>query len=194
MSISIEAPASRLLPRKRRGRPERPEPREVSDVGPLIQRQRGDLKVDFAADPANPNATIRRAMRNPRYNQMHLKREINDEEREACDAYAILIETRGGARWVNGEHVGGSSTNPAYRGHPTMTQVQASARIGRAHTAVGNDAAALLELFVVQNLPLVELAKRRKERDEVTKGRLLAAINRLAEHWGMIEHPVENTR
>ena len=187
MSVSVET-------RRPRKQQVRNEPKEVSDVGPLIQRQRGDLRVDFAADPNNPNITIRRAMRNPRYNQMHGKREISDEEREACDAYAILTEARDGARWVNGEHVGGSSTNPAYRGHPTMTQVQASARLGRAHAALGGDASALLLLFVVENLPVVELATRRKEREEVTKGRLLAAIGRLAEHWGMVEQPVKNNR
>lgn len=173
--------------RKRKGAKAMALVSSASDLGPKVQHENGRLAVDReATDPDRPNGTyIHRAMSNPGYVRMHKKGDITDLQREACDAYAILTERRDGARWVNGERVGGR-TDPAYRGCPTMDQVQASARLTRAHAVLGNDASALMVLFVADDLPMAELAKRRKEREEITKGRVLAAIARLAEHWGMV--------
>jgi hypothetical protein len=154
-----------------------------SDLGPVIQRDRGDLIVLDVADPERPNApNIRRAMRNPQYVRLWRKGDISDEQRNVCDRYEHLTERRDGARWVNGERVGGS-VNPAYRGHPTSAQVQASATLTTAHKALGNEAAALVQMLVIANLPIEEIARRIVTRPEIAKGRVLAAIIRLEEHW-----------
>ena len=156
----------------------------LSDLGPIIQRERGDLVVVDATDPERPASTpVRRAMRQPHYAAMHAKRTISDDQRNCCDRYAILHERLSGAVWTNGERIAGGG-HGSTKGHPTLTQVQASATITTAHRWIGNDAAALLQLFVVANHPIAEVAKRRAEREEVCKGRILAAIIRLEEHWG----------
>lgn len=173
--------------RKRKGAKAMPLVVQTSDLGPRSQHENGKLVVDReATDPDRPNGTyIHRAMRHPNYVRMQKKGDITELQREACDAYAVLTEWRDGARWVNGQRVGGRSC-AAYRGHPTMTQVQASARLTRAHAALGGDASALMVLFVAEDLPMGELARRRQEREEVTKGMVIAAIRRLAELWGMV--------
>lgn len=167
------------MPRRRRARSEV----TPSDLGPLIQRERGDLIVLDVADPERPNApNIRRAERNPQYRRMWVKGDISDEQRNCCDRYERLTERRDGARWVNGERVGGSTT-AAYRGHPSDMQVQASATLTTAHKALGNEAAGLIKLLIVDNLPMEEIARRIAQRPEVAKGRVIAAIIRLEEHW-----------
>lgn len=166
------------MPRRRRMRETSP-----SDLGPLIQRERGDLIVLDVADPERPNApNIRRAMRNPQYRKLWVKGDISDEQRNCCDRYQHLTETRDGAKWVNGERVGGS-LHAAYRGHPTEAQVRASATLTTAHKALGNEAAALLKLLIEDNHPVEEIARRINARPEIAKGRVLAAIIRLEEHW-----------
>jgi hypothetical protein len=153
-----------------------------SDLGPLIQRARGDLVVVDATDPERPNAPpIRRAERNPHYAQWWKNGKISRDEYLACDKYGVLHEARDGARWrpdvavrVSG---GGAGCGP------TMSMVQASAALTTAHRAIGLDGAALLSLFVVENHPIAEIARRRCEHQHVAAGRVLAAIRRLAEHW-----------
>ena len=167
------------MSRRTRRRPEV----TISDLGPLIQRERGDLIVVDAPDPERPNAPdIRRAMRNPQYLRLWRKGDITDDQRNVCDRYSHLTERRDGARWVNGERVGGS-THPAYQGHPTAAQVQASASLTTAHKALGNEAAGLIQMLVIANLPIEEIARRKHTRPEIAKGRVLAAIIRLEEHW-----------
>jgi hypothetical protein len=153
-----------------------------SDLGPLIQRERGDLVVVDATDPERPNApAIRRAERNPHYAQWWKNGAISRDEYLACDKYGVMQEAMRGARWrpdvavrVSG---GGAGCGP------TMSMVQASAAITTAHKAIGLDGAALLFLFVVENHPIAEIARRRSEHQHVAKGRVMAAIRRLAEHW-----------
>lgn len=159
-------------------------PSEIrADLGPSIRRQRGDVVVTDAPDPDSPNRTIRRGMAEPHYARLWRAGAITDDERNACDRYCYTSEAESGAMWRSGEHVGGVAP-PWRRGHPTMTQVQASAALRHAHAAVGPDGTALLRLYVRDGLPLSEIGRRRGEREEVAKGRVLSAIRRLGEHWG----------
>jgi hypothetical protein len=153
-----------------------------SDLGPLIQRERGDLVVVDATDPERPNApAVRRAERNPHYAQWRRNGKINAAEYQACERYVILHEARDGARWRPDAaiHVSGGGMG----GGPTMTMVQASAAITTAHRAIGNDGAAILRLFVLENHNMAEVARRRGEHQHVAAGRAMATIRRLAEHW-----------
>ena len=107
---------------------------------------------------------------------------LSAAEREACDRYAILCEREAGAV----ERRDGPSTRPdPWSRTPALSAVQAAASLRAAHGAVGPDGAALLRLYVRDNLPGAEIAKRRRENEHVTLGRIRAAITRLAEHWKM---------
>lgn len=163
----------------------------ISDLGSLVKRVDERLvihpciAVSYVPDPDSPNRTIQRAERNPPYRQLWVKGGISDEQRNACDRYCHLHKQIGS---TGSGGVGvrmGSTTNPAFRSlHPAELNLHASATLTTVHRAIGNDAAALLKLFVVEGQPIVEIARRRTERDDVTKGRVLAAITRLSEHWG----------
>lgn len=154
----------------------------IADYGPAAQRHMRE--VEEAPDPAQPNRTILRARKVPHYVTLWRKGCITEAGREACDRYAITSEAEKGARQQGGmERVDGPQ--PGGRGHPTMGQVQASASLRNAHVVVGNDGAALLRLYVRDGHTMAAVAIRRHEREEVTKGRILAAITRLSEHWGM---------
>lgn len=157
----------------------------VYDHGPAIRLKRGDVEVLDAGDPGAPNRTIRRAQHNPPYRSLWRKGRINDAEREACDRYAITCEAELGAKSQDGIAV---ATAPWQRGHPALSQVQAAAYLRNAHAAVGISGTVLLRLFVRDSLSVAEIARRRDEREEATLGRVLGAIRRLAEHWGMVDH------
>ncbi len=157
----------------------------IGDYGPALRIKRGDVAVVDAPDPGAPNRTIRRAMHTPPYVALQRKGRLSSEEREACDRYAITCEAELGAKSQDGIAI---ASPPWARGHPAMSQVQASASLRNAHQAVGISGTILLRLFVRDCLPVAEIARRRAEREEITLGRIASAIRRLAEHWGMVDN------
>lgn len=154
----------------------------VNDHGPKIQHRNGALEVVDAADPANPSRTIRRARARCHYDAAWKAGRINDVEREAADRYAMTQERFAGAR----EHRDGPTTQSRpWERTPALTQLQASASLTDAHKAIGNDGAALLVMYVRDNRPVEDIARRRNENPTLCMGRIRAALSRLAEHWGM---------
>lgn len=154
----------------------------VADHGPRIQHKLKRLEVVDAADPTNPNRTIRRARVVCHYDTAWRKGQISDAEREAADRYAQTYERADGARE---RHDGPTSMSRAWERTPPLTQLQASASITMAHQAVGNDAAGLLRDYVIRNLTAEQIAEKRREDRKLTMGRIRATLCRLAEHWGM---------
>ena len=150
------------------------------DFGPVLER----VEVLAVADPAAPMATIRRARVRFHYDTLHRRGGLTDAEREAADRFGKTCEAFEGARDrpAPGMPV---HREPHQQGHPTLSQVQAAASLRAVQAAVGNDANALLLLYVRDNLPASEVAQRRREREDCTVGRIKAALTRLAEHWGM---------
>jgi len=155
------------------------------DHGPRVQHQTGKLEVVDAADPERPAHNIRRARRVCHYDTAERRGHISSAEREAADRYAITCDLEAGIRQDRGDgvHV---RVPPWMQGHPAMAQVQAVTSLRFAHAAVGRDGAALLRLYVRDNLPAEEIGRRRGEGRDQTMGRIRATLERLAEHWGMI--------
>ncbi|RVT95237.1 hypothetical protein EOD42_16765 [Rhodovarius crocodyli] len=164
------------------------------DHGPRVQHQTGKLEVVEAPDPDRPAHNVRRARRVYHYHAAWQRGSLTDAEREAADRYAITCEMEEGAR---DKPTGGPPVRvpPWMQGQPLMTQVQAVTSLRFAHHAVGKDGAALLRLYVRDNLSAEVIASRRgldgegrqRETKDVTMGRIRAALGRLAEHWGMVE-------
>lgn len=154
------------------------------DLGPRIQHKNGRLEVDGdATDPDRPNhATIKRARVKCHYDVLFFTGGLTKAEREAADRYAVTCEREAGAR----ERQDGPSQHSApWSRAPALTAVQASASLRAVHAVVGTDGTALLRLYVRDNTSCAEIARRRAERQEMTMGRIRAALSRAAEHWGM---------
>lgn len=164
---------------------------DAPDYGPLVRVgkhrvpvlvARGEAEVEDGADPLHPNRTVLRVRRVPHYDAWHRRGGITDGMREACDRYAITCEHEAGAR---DRGAPGMPRGGRRDWHPLMTAVQASASLRAAHEAVGHDGAALLRLYVRDNTPIEEIARRRRERDAKTRALVRGSLEALAKHWGV---------
>lgn len=154
----------------------------VGDYGPSVQRRNGRIEVVDAPDPGAPVRTIRRARVVCHYDTAWQRGHISGTEREAADRYAIICEREAGATEGRAGH---ASSNSPWQRTPALTALQASATLRAAHEAVGRDAAALLRLYVRDNVPCADLAHARGECRKQAMGRIRASLARLAEHWEM---------
>ena len=168
---------------------------ETHDLG--MRFVRGDVRMDaMATEPEDPNRKISRPMAVSAVDRLYDRGSISRAEHLAALKYQELREVEIGARWVGGESVGRLA--PWQKGHPAMTQVQASTTLRLAHKAIGGRARVLVELLVIENLNATALAvrfgpprqngqMRKPEDDRVVRGWIQAALNRLAEEFGLLE-------
>lgn len=160
-------------------KPRRAVPLEVRmDHGPAIRLARGDFVVGDRPDPDAPQRTIRRASVRVHYEHMGL----SEPQREAADRLCVQAERAGGAAWRPDGIV--VALHPSQRGHPAEWQVAAVADMRQARAALGEAAWAVVWACVVENRPMSTDAASGHARAILT-GRLLAALDRLAEHWRM---------
>jgi hypothetical protein len=150
------------------------------DFGPIAAR----VTVESVADPLNPLMNIRRARFVPLYDGWWKRGGIDDEMREAADRYAITCEAEAGARERGAAGMPGALA-PWQKGSPAETAMIAIVSLRAAHYAVGAEGVALLRLYVRDNLPMGEIAKRRRERESNTVALVRGALKALATHWGM---------
>ena len=148
------------------------------DHGTAIRLARGDLLVADRPDPDAPQRTIRRASVRVHYEHMGL----TDPQREAADRLCVQAERAGGAAWRPDGIV--VALHPSQRGHPAEWQVAAVSDLRQARAALGEAAWAVLWACVVENRPISADAASGHAR-AVLAGRLLAGLDRLAEHWKM---------
>lgn len=143
------------------------------DLGPDVRRQRGDVVVEFRPDPDNPaRGTVQGAKTRVWYHGAWIDGQLTDEQHEAADRYLIRLEQHQGAKE-------GSPTMAAgIRGQgfagPTERQVIATADLRAADEVLGPDVK-LVRQVVGWNLT--------PESQQVPA--LRAALQRLADHWGM---------
>lgn len=160
-------------------KPRRAVPLEVrADHGTAIRLARGDLDVSDRPDPENPNRTVRRASVRVHYTHMGL----TDPQMEAANRLCVQVERAGGGMWKPDGVV--VSLHPSQRGHPAEWQLAATRDVENARVALGKTAWAVVWACVVENRPMSAEAVSGHARAVLT-GRLLAALDRLAEHWRM---------
>ncbi len=148
------------------------------DHGPAIRLARGDVLVADRPDPDMPTRTIRRASVRVHYEHM----DLTEPQREACDRLVVQAERAGGAAWKpDGVIV---TLHPSQRGHPAEWQLAALTDVRQARAALGEAAWAVVWALVVENRPISADAASGHARAVLT-GRLLAGLDRLAEHWKM---------
>ena len=166
-------------------------PRTPPAIPAVIEHQalqarwrRGEVVIERApAEPGQPRSMRLRAT--CAYDRLHARGGITDPQREAADRYAALREAETGARWRPSAPTGIRTPRYADSGHPIISQVQAAAQLRRVHEVLGRQARAVVALLVVDNLPVKEIAERHRVGPDIAMGMVLAALTRLAEHWGM---------
>jgi hypothetical protein len=97
-----------------------------------------------------------------------------------CQSLGELVEEAGGARHRPEAMV--TRLKPWEKGHPCDQLLDAQTALRRVKAAVGESAWDLLDLVAVQNKRINDLAATGDAR-AVLRGRFLAAVDRLAEHW-----------
>lgn len=153
------------------------------DYGPTYTTDAGKVRpikgrhLQTVADPADKNRTIRRAHA-IRYVAL---KGISEPQRQACDRYLTQAERSEGAKWRNGEAVG-RVTASAATPHPEW-QLAASSDLRRARAAIGGTARRVLDMFIIANASLPAIGKQFGWNDHGAKQRVMAALDRLVEHW-----------
>ncbi len=162
-------------------------PLAITDHSLETRYRRGELVVERnAADPDNPKATITRARYMPVYDRLHSKRSISDGQREAADRYAVQHERMGGAKWVNGEMVGGGT--PHWQRLPASEiQLDAATDIRLLHAALGTRMVLLARLLIIEDRLVTAMAGRLGVLPGPMMGEISGMLTRMLEHWNLDE-------
>lgn len=155
--------------------------RETADFGPSIRRKRGEVVVADVADPDRPNATIRRA-RVQWVPDVWLARGTIGQREHAAATRLVDAYERGilGAREHTIARI--SFTRSAPSGLPD-TRLACATDYQRAMAAVGITLSAALSWCVLSTGTVEGWAKCKGWPPKRAAGYLLAALDRLADHY-----------
>jgi hypothetical protein len=153
----------------------------VTDLGPKIQRDRGDLVVDLVADPDAPNRTVRRAKRIWVPDTMLNKGTITGDGHAACSRY-LSTHARGvhgvkETEWVPVDCLNGGVS-------PCDAQLDALTDFRKAERAVGKRLGEGLTWCVLGYASLDQFAEHKGVSPHQASGFLIAAVERLCDHYG----------
>lgn len=163
---------------------------QASDLGPAIRIKRGEVVAEFRPDPAKPGgAPVKGARAAQGGHDYLLRRGSLDRTQHAaavryCDAWHGMDRSVGtlGALATPGR------LPPHQQGCPTSRMVACASDIRTADAAIGQAARILVRRVVIDGQTLGTVGGAAGEGDQVTLGRLRAALDRLTEIWG-IETP-----
>jgi hypothetical protein len=166
---------ARTVPRTKRRTSE-----PVTDAGPAPQLRRGEVAVHDAADPDQPNRTIRRAKRVWAPDVLLATGTIGQHHHDAAtryhNAYAVGIE---GARDRLGVYVDCAGSPGGY----ADARLSAARDYREATQAVGVVSSAALAWCVLSYGTVAGWAECKAWNKHKAGGYLLAALDRLAEHY-----------
>ena len=157
-------------------------PEPTFDLGPQIRHQRGELVVEDAPDPDAPNRTIRRSryewapdvlLRNGTIDQAH-----HDAATRLHDAYALGVM---GARDRLAVYIARTGAPSGY----ADARLAAATDYREAAQAVGIVAMSALSWCVISHGTVTGWAECKGWPVQRAQGYLLAALDRLAEHYGL---------
>jgi hypothetical protein len=154
----------------------------ITDYGPSIRLNRGEVEKEEVACPDNPKRTVRRAKRVVAYEVLHRANVISDEQREACDWYLTEYCWSQGVRHKPGIP---TRTEPSLVGHPSDRQLKAILRMRNAVGSMGCANRALVDLLILDNLSVRELTARLKIRQPTVITALQEALTALCKHLGI---------
>ncbi|MBC9176777.1 hypothetical protein [Pseudoroseomonas ludipueritiae] len=155
----------------------------VTDYGPTLRLNRGDVEKVMRPDPENPNREVMGCRRVEEFRRMHQAGTIMLEHFLACERYIVTASAAMGVHDQDRCPVGRRAH--WQQGHLADQQLAAMVSMRNAIAALGCSAHALVEMLVLENLPLAKIAQRRGMNPTEAKGAVRAALTRLAEHWGL---------
>lgn len=172
--------ASRPAQRRRVIAPAEP----VADLGPRVRLRRGEVAAEFAPDPDAPNRTIRRARVQWVPDLWLARGAIGRHHHDASCRYVAAYER--GVLGGRERHAARISTNrPAPTGLPDA-QLAAARDYALAERAVGIRLSAALAWCVLSTGTVEGWAECKGWHRDRASGYLLAALDRLAEHYGYV--------
>ena len=155
-----------------------------TDYGPGVRHKRGEIEKGWRPDPDNPNREVRGAKCVWQPDRMHRAGTITLTQFLTCERYDRTVALASGAKLSDYGAVG--RLPPWEQGTPAERTLNAQTALRRADEALGPEQARLIRLLVLCNKSVAEIAAMRGERDLEAKGRVLGAVDRLAEWWGMV--------
>ena len=155
------------------------------DLGPAIRLARGEVVAEFRADPDNPQRGTVKGGRAAQGGHDYLLRRgsLDAEQHRAAEFYCAAWHTvsRSGCSLPSAESV--ARVAPHQQGHPSAQMVDAAGMLRLAKQALGPGALFLVQRVVVEGSTLGTIGGAAGEGDQVTLGRLRAALDRLCEVW-----------
>lgn len=158
------------------------------DLGPAIRRERGEVVTEFRPDPDNPQTATVKGARAAQggHDYLRARGSLDDAQHAAACRYSDAMHghVRSGCHLAAAMQ-GAGRTPPHQQGHPSPDMVAAAALIRQADAILGPGQTALVRMVVIQGLTLGTVGGAAGEGDQVTLGRLRAALDRLAELWAL---------
>jgi len=154
----------------------------VPDYGPPERWARGNVERVFRPDPDAPHRTVSGARVVARHVEAWRRGQIGDAEREAADKWDVLTARAEGGGSCSAVTGNGVRSAP-WRRTPPEAQLAAITQLRHAREIVGQDAADLLDAWIVHHASVMALAAQRAESRHQVMGRLRAALARLVELW-----------
>lgn len=158
------------------------------DLGTAIRRERGDVVVEFRPDPDNPQRGTVKGARASQGGHDYLWRRgsIDDTQHEAAVRYSDAYhgQVKSGCQLAAAMD-GGIRLPPHQQGHPSEGMVDNASTIRQADFILGRDASALVQMVVIEGMPLFTIGEAAGEHDRIALGRLRGALDRLAELWDL---------
>lgn len=149
------------------------------DLSSLVVR--GEAEVELAADPSVPNRSIRRARRVWLPDVLLKKGSIGQAHHDACTRYLSSYELGvAGARDRNGIMVDGRVVHSG----PADAQLAAITDYRKATAALGSSMAVAVDHCVLGTGTLASLGTLLGVNEMHAAGYMVAALDRLADHFG----------
>lgn len=157
--------------------------------------QRGEVEIDDHADPDRPMRdqsgvqvgfhTIRGA-RAAQGGHAYLRRRGSIDDAQFAAAARYVDAWHGCERSGSTLGAAGTTRLPVHQqGHPTMAMLQAAEALRQVDRSLGHAGRLIVHQVAVQGWTLGTIGGAAGEGDQVTLGRLRAALDRLVEVWGI---------
>lgn len=148
---------------------------------------RGDAVEEYRPDPANPQGGTVKGARAAQGGHDYLMRRgsLDAAQHAAADRYSASWHGMGRSGCAAAGLMGAGRVPPHMQGHPAQAMLACAMDVRIADRTLGNGASSLLRMVIVEGRTLGTVGGAAGEGDQVTLGRVRAALDRLAELWGL---------
>lgn len=155
------------------------------DLGPRIVRARGERIVGFAADPGDPDRTIRRASRAWCVMQLYARGALPLTHLQAAERWRDSRATAAIGASCTASFLRSGIHGAAEGLTPAEIVMRAASDYRRARGALAPALAVVLDLAAAEELSLSDLAARVRLTEDRASEAVLMATGALARHYGL---------